>query len=76
MSDHRELRDRARAVLAGQSRSYVQDARDFAPIVVDYAELLANLTTTQQRCSELLAENRRLRLENESLQREVERRRI
>lgn len=76
VSDHRDLRDRARALLAGQSRSYVADARDFAPLVLDYVEMLSNLTTTQQRCSELLAENRRLRMANESLRQELENRKI
>lgn len=76
MADHRELRDRARALLAGQSRSYVEDARDFAPVVIDYAEMLSNLTRVQERCSELLAENRRLRTDNESLRQELEHRKL
>ncbi len=76
MPDPKQLRDRARALLAGQSRSYVADARDFAPLVIDYAEMLSNLTTVQQRCTELLAENRRLRTENESLRAELGRNKI
>jgi hypothetical protein len=56
-----KLVGRARDVLTGKSRSYVDDAIAFAPIVVDYDLTVRNLTSVQLRCTQLIEENRRLR---------------
>lgn len=63
-----DIEDRVSATLNKKSRSYVADACDYAHIVLayirllrDHAQAIDNLTSVQQRCTELLIENRRLR---------------
>jgi hypothetical protein len=52
---------RARECLSGKSRSYVQDAREFARAVILLEETNVNLSAVQARCTELLEEVRYLR---------------
>lgn len=56
-----ELTTRAKDVLAGKSRSLVEDAIVFAVFMRSYEALSRNLTATQMRCTTLLEENRALR---------------
>jgi len=63
-----ELKHRADATLAGQSRSLGLDALEFAPIVLAYIELdrsyavaIACLADAEGRCDKLTEENERLR---------------
>lgn len=61
-----ELRERAEAVLAGKSRSYVDDSKIFASAIVkllgDYAQAADNLTAVQTRCTELKTDRLTLKL--------------
>jgi hypothetical protein len=63
-----QLKGRVQMTLEGKSRSYVEDARDYGKIVLDYitlrfdhAQALMMLEDVQRRCTELLLENRELR---------------
>jgi hypothetical protein len=52
----------ARKILSGYAAELSsKDRRELAFIVLDYKDVLKNLTSTQERCNELLNENRRLR---------------
>lgn len=59
---HEEVLRRARECVAEKSASYVNDAFVFARVILeDYVPTLANLTSVQDRCRELIEENRLLR---------------
>lgn len=49
-----DLIARARECLAGKSRGYVEDAKDFAEAVLVLGETNANLSAVQARCTELI----------------------
>lgn len=60
-----ELRERARAVIDGASRGYVEDARLFATAIFkmlgDYERLADELTASKTRCSELTTDRKTLK---------------
>jgi hypothetical protein len=62
-----ELKLRVDRTINNQSSSYVQDAKHYALLIKDYIDLrlqhaqaIDNLSSTQDRCNELLEENRAL----------------
>lgn len=65
-----EIETRAKALLDGHSRSYVEDAKLFAPVVLTYVQLKRdflqmnkNLTSVQNLSGTQLEEIRRLQKE-------------
>lgn len=71
MKSLKELEERARAVIAGKSRSYVEDARDFAEAVLVLAPTNENLTAVQTRCTGLLLQLRVATLPRNTRQKRV-----
>lgn len=68
--DFARIREIAKAIVDGKSRSYVDDAKELAAVFrkLDYEEMWNNLTATQHRCTTLLNEARTSALSRDARQ--------
>jgi hypothetical protein len=66
--DEKNIFLRAQKVIDGKSSSYVADAQFFARVLLRVKPTFENLTACQARMTELVEENRLLRVDSEELQ--------